>query len=141
MKVVDANVLLYAVDESAARHIEAHGWLSQALRGQEAIGFAWIVLVAFLRLSTHPTIQTSPLTPDAALDVIEGWLARPNAVVVDPAPLHLATIRTLLSTTGVGGNLTNDAHLAAIAIERGATIVSYDNDFIRFAGVRWEKPA
>lgn len=139
MKVVDANVLLYAVDESAPKHDEAHSWLSAALRGQETVGFAWIVLVAFLRLSTHPTIHANPLSPDAALDIMEGWLTRPNAVVLEPAPRHLASMRSMLSATGTGGNLVNDAHLAALAHEHGATVVTYDNDFSRFS-VRWQPP-
>lgn len=141
MKVVDANVLLYAVDESAPRHVEAHRWLTGALRGGETVGFAWIVLLAFLRLSTHQTLQTHPLSVEAALDIAEGWLSRPNAVVLEPASMHLASMRAALAGTGTGGNLVNDAHLAALAHEHGATVVSYDNDFTRFAGVRWQMPS
>lgn len=140
MKVVDTNVLLYALDESAVQHVPAHRWLSRALRGRETVGFAWIVLVAFMRLSTHPTIQANPLTCDQALDVIDGWLARPNAVVVAPGRLHLRSMRTLLSPAGAAGNLANDAHLAALAEEHKATVVTYDNDFARFSGVTWRTP-
>jgi predicted nucleic acid-binding protein len=37
---------------------------------------------------------------------------------------------------GTGANLLNDADLAALAVEHGASIVSYDSDFGRFDGVR-----
>lgn len=141
MKVVDTNVLLYAVDESAHRHEQAHSWLSRSLDGTETIGFCWIVLIAFIRLGTHPTIQTNPLSPSEAIDIVDEWLARPPATVLEPATNHLASLRPLLESTGTGGNLVNDAHIAAIAREYGATIVSYDNDFTRFDGARWEQPS
>ncbi|UYM04004.1 type II toxin-antitoxin system VapC family toxin [Solicola gregarius] len=140
MKVVDANVLLYAVDETSARHEQANRWLSRTLKETETIGFCWIVLIAFVRLSTHPSIQTNPLSPATAIDIVDGWLARPPAVALEPAPNHLAALRPLLESTGTGGNLVNDAHIAAIAREHGATVVTYDNDFGRFDGVRWEQP-
>ena len=140
MKIVDTNVLLYAVDTTAAKHQQAHTWLSRALSGSETIGFCWIVLVAFLRLSTHSSIQTNPLTATQAIDIVNQWLDRPPATVLEPAASHLAVLRPLLESTGVGGNLVNDAHIAAIAREHGGQIVSYDNDFQRFEGVRWTMP-
>jgi predicted nucleic acid-binding protein len=45
-----------------------------------------------------------------------------------------------LTRTGSGGNLGNDAHLAALALEHNATVVTYDRDFERYAGVRWRRP-
>lgn len=140
MKLVDTNVLLYAVDRSAPRHDQAHAWLSRALGGTEAVGFCWIVVIAFLRLSTHPSIQARPLSAAQAIDLADEWLSRPPAVVLEPAASHLASLRPLLEATGAGGNLVNDAHIAALAREHGARVVTYDNDFDRFDGVRWEMP-
>lgn len=141
MKLVDTNVLLYAVDTSASKHEAAHTWLSKALGGAETVGFPWVVVLGFIRLATHPSIQTHPLTPSRAIDIVDEWLTRPPAAVLEPAASHLATLRPLLEATGTGGNLVTDAHLAALARQYGATVVTYDNDFDRFEGVRRQEPA
>ena len=140
MNLVDANVLLYAVDEDAPLHSAAIGWLDAALAGREAVGFAWMVLLGFVRLSTHPGIFPSPLDPDQAFDVVESWLDQPASIVVDPTIRHLSVLRGLLTQLGTAANLVNDAHLAALAVEHGAEIVSFDADFARFQGVRWRRP-
>ena len=140
MKVVDANLLLYAVDQRSSRHTPARRWLERQLSGQETVAFAWIVLLAFARLSTHPAIFARPLSLDRAFDVIDGWLAQPCAVIVHPGDRHAAMVRQLLSPLGTAGNLVNDAHLAALAIEHGAELNSCDTDFSRFSGLRWINP-
>ena len=140
MNVVDANVLIYAVNEDAPNHAAARDWLDEALSGNEPIGFAWPALLAFLRLTTRPALFARPLTVLEATSVIEGWLARPAAVVLEPSPRHLPILRGLLIDRGAGGNAVGDAHLAALAMEHGATVVSFDADFDRFAGVRRRRP-
>ena len=140
MKVVDANVLLYAVNRDEARHEEARAWLDGALSRGETLGFAWLVLLAFLRLSTHPSVFPNPFDAEAATRRVRAWLEPPGAVVVEPTRRHVDVLAGLLASAGAGGNLVSDAHLAAIAIEHGATVVTYDNDFGRFPGVRWERP-
>ncbi|MFH5210546.1 type II toxin-antitoxin system VapC family toxin [Antrihabitans sp. NCIMB 15449] len=139
MKIVDANVLLYSVDRGARQHRAAKGWLDRSLSGIEPVGFAWIVVVAFLRLSTNPRIYARPLSVEQALDVVESWLSRPQAVVVEPSATHLVNLRSILVQFG-GGNLTNDAHLAALALQHRATVVTFDHDFARFEGVAWIEP-
>ncbi len=141
MKLVDANVLLYAVNEDAQHHDEARRWLDGALSGAATVGFAWVVLLAFLRLSTKVGLFPRPLGSKAALDRVDDWLAQPAAVIVEPTTRHPLLLRELLAAVAVGGNLVNDAHLAALAIENRAQIVSYDNDFLRFPGVTVETPA
>ena len=141
MNVVDANVLLYAINADAPRHETARGWLDAALAGQEPLGFAWTVLLAFARLSTRADLFPRPLSADNAFEVIEVWLAQPASIVVQPTPRHLAVLRGLLVPFGTAGNLVGDAHLAALAVEHGAEVVSFDHDFGRFAGVRWREPS
>ena len=140
MKLVDVNVLIYAMDETSARHRPARRWLEQTLSGSETVLFAWVVLLAFLRLSTRPTVFTAPLSSDEALEVIDGWLTQPNATVAHPSDRHTAILRDLLAAVGTGGNLTTDAHLAALAIEHGAELCSSDTDFSRFPGLHWRDP-
>ncbi len=141
MKLVDANVLLYAVNEDAPRHSESRRWLDGALSGEATVAFAWIALLAFLRLSTKRNLFANPLSPTEAVGRAEAWLARPSATLVEPTARHLWLVQELLEPLGAGGNLVNDAHLAALAVEHHCQIVSYDRDFTRFAGVTLETPA
>ena len=140
MQVVDANVLVYAVDEDSHHHAPARAWLRAALAGEATIGFAWMVLLAFLRLSTQPNAFSRPLTVDEASDLLERWLGQPTAVCLEPGRRHLSLVRELLLEAGTAGNLVGDAHLAALALEHGAEVVSFDRDFGRFEGVPWRLP-
>ncbi len=140
MKVVDANVLLYAVNADSPHHLDARQWLDEALDAGEAVGFAWVVLLAFLRLSTSHAVFPTPLTVDEALAVVEHWLNTSAATIVDPLPRHLEILASLLTPAGTGGNLVTDAHLAALAIEHRAQLVSFDSDFGRFPRLDWTRP-
>jgi uncharacterized protein len=127
----DINLLIYAVDEDSPFHTAARAWLEDALSGTKTVGFAWIVLLGFLRLTTRPQVLPSPLSVKQALELV---------ALLTPGPRHFELLFDLLTNTGTGGNLTSDAHLAAIAIEHGAEVCSTDHDFGRFAGLRWRNP-
>jgi toxin-antitoxin system PIN domain toxin len=138
--LVDANVLVYAVNQRAAEHDVAREWLASALSGQEAVAFAWTVILAFLRLSTHPAVFPQPLTAAQAAAVAERWLESAPAVTIEPTRRHLPLLAGLLAQAGTAGNLVGDAHLAVLALEHGATVVSFDRDFARFDGLRLLRP-
>lgn len=140
MKVVDANVLLYAVNADASKHVPSHRWLEAALAGGDSIGFSWVVLLAFTRLVTKPLVTSSPMSSAEAFDQVDSWLSSPNALVLQPAERHQHLVGELLKDVGTAGNLVNDAHIAALALENRASVVTYDNDFARFTGVRWHRP-
>jgi hypothetical protein len=140
VKIVDLNVLLYALNEDAQQHAPVLRWWDQALNGDEPIGLAWIVILGFLRLATQPRIFPRPLDSEQAIERISTWLSRPNVSVVQESDDHWRVLRELLVESGTAGNLTSDAHLAALAVSRGATLVSCDSDFARFRGLRRESP-
>jgi toxin-antitoxin system PIN domain toxin len=140
MILIDANVLIYAVNEDAPLNRRAKRCLESSLGGSETVGFSWVVLLAFLRLSTRPGLFRNPLTIAAACDVVDSWLDQSSATIVHAGPRHLRIFRDLLVPLGTGGNLTSDAHLAAIAIEHGAELCSFDADFARFPGLKWRSP-
>lgn len=141
MKIVDANVLIYAADTSSRYHIVAKRWLDQALAGGSPVGFDWLVLMAFLRITTKHSVSDTPYTPAFAVSIMDTWLSARSAHVLRPGPGHLDRVRDLLAATGdLGGNIVNDAHLAALALEHKATVVTFDSDFGRFPGVKWEQP-
>jgi toxin-antitoxin system PIN domain toxin len=140
VKLVDANVLIYAVNSDAAHHERSKRWLESALSGTERVGMTWGVLLAFLRVTTRPGILERPLRVDEAVAYVDSWLEQPPVDLVVPGPSHWAILRTLITASGTAGNLTSDAHLAAHALEGGWTLVSTDNDFRRFSGLNILNP-
>jgi len=140
MILIDANILIYAVNADAPLHRKSKSWLESALSGPGTLGLSWAVLLAFLRLTTRPGVFKKPLAPQLAFDVVDTWLAQSAVVTVEPTAQHLRVMRDLLLPLGTGGNLTSDAHLAALAIEHGAELCSTDNDFARFPRLRWRNP-
>lgn len=135
MNLVDANLLIYAVNSDSPHHRRAKHWFEETLSGREVVGLAWIVILAFLRITTREGILERPLHPEQALAYIDELLDHPTVELVAPGPNHWPLLRALLAREGTAGNLTSDAHLAALAIEGGWTLVSTDNDFRRFAGL------
>lgn len=140
MVLVDANVLIYAVNESAPQHASAKRWLEEALNGDEPVAFAWIALLAFIRITTIGAISPNPLSPDEASGIVADWLAAPAATIAAPTSRHFEILSGLIVEAGTAGNLVTDAHLASLAIEHRARICTYDRDFSRFAGVDVEVP-
>jgi toxin-antitoxin system PIN domain toxin len=140
MKLLDANLLLYAVNKDAPLHRSAKKWLEISLAGSEPVAFSWNVILAFARITTRPGVFRRPLSPDQAFDLVEAWLREPPARIVHPGPRHLEILHGLIESLGIGGNLTSDAHLAALAIEQNATLYSCDHDFGRFPDLEWHSP-
>jgi toxin-antitoxin system PIN domain toxin len=140
MTLVDVNLLIYAVNQDAPLHRRAKSWLEATISGSETLGLAWNVLLAFLRLTTRPGVFRNPLNAESAFNLVNDWLSQPNVVIVEPTSKHLSTLRDLVLPLGTGGNVTSDAHLAALAIEHGASLYSTDNDFARFPRLRWRNP-
>ncbi len=140
MKIVDLNILLYAVNDNAEHHERIIRWWEHALNGDETVGLTWFVVAGFLRVSTNPLIFTEPLEVETAVRRIDEWLELDVVSLVSETRDHWRTLRRLLVEAGSAGNLTTDAHLAAMALTHGATLASCDADFARFAGLRWENP-
>jgi uncharacterized protein len=138
--VPDVNLLIYAVDDLSSEHRRARRWFEGLLSGDEPVGLAWSIIVAFVRLSTRPSIFAAPLTSDAAITIVQSWTAVPNVEIIEPTARHLELMRGLLAPVGTAGNLVPDAHLAALALEYGATLASRDHDFGRFRGLKWVDP-
>jgi toxin-antitoxin system PIN domain toxin len=140
MILLDANLLIYAVNQDAPLHRKAKSWLESTISGSETVGLSWGVVLAFLRLSTRPGLFRNPLSVKFALDLVESWLGQPSVTLVHPGPRHFGLLREFLLQSGTGGNLTSDAHLAALAIEQGAELCSSDTDFARFRKLKWSNP-
>lgn len=140
MILPDANVLLYAVNSAAPQHRQALVAMERAYETARGVGHAWNVLLAFLRISTRRGIFPRPLSVDDSLEAVKTWIEHPAAQIVDTGERHLEILATLLRSAGTAGNLTSDAHLAALAIEHDATLLTFDRDFARFPDLKWKLP-
>lgn len=141
MNLVDTNVLVYAVNSASSQHETSRAWMERALSGMTPVGFAWVALLGFIRICTQARFMDPPLAVGEAFGLVDDWLAADPARVVSPTARHADLLAGFLERIGSGGNLVNDAHLAALAIEHRAEVISYDTDFARFPGVRWSSPA
>lgn len=140
MILVDANLLIYAVNQDLPQHEQARSWWEQTLSGTTTVGIPWVSLLAFLRICTNPRIFSRPLSPESAIAYADEWLEQPPVRLVAPGAGHWTILRNLLLQTGMAANLTTDAHIAALALEQGYSVYSADNDFQRFPGLKHINP-
>jgi len=138
--VPDINLLVHAYDRTSPRFDAARRWWESLLNGDEPVGLAWAAILGFIRLTTNRHVLTNPWTAEEACSVVREWLARPMVDLIHPDDHHADTLFRLVASVGTAGNLTTDAHLAALAIEHQAQLHSTDADFGRFPGLRWTNP-
>lgn len=140
MIVVDITLLLAAVNTRAPMHKAARHWWEQQLNDGTEIGLSWLVVLGFIRLTTNPKIMPEPLLLADAIAMVDEWFRRPNVRTVTVTPQHWNILQNMLHAVGHGAALTMDAHLACLAIEHDAEIVTLDDDFSHFPGLKWRNP-
>lgn len=140
MIVPDVNLLLYAMNSDSDQHEAAWTWWESAQHGPERIGLAWSVITAYIRLTTSPVVMPRPLSVEQATADARSWTESPLTDMLVPGSEHLHVMERLLDEAGNGGELTSDAHLAALAMENAGTVFSTDHDFARFPSIRWVNP-
>jgi toxin-antitoxin system PIN domain toxin len=136
----DVNLLLHAYNSESPAHEAARVWLEGLLNGTRPVGLAWVAILGFVRISTHRQVFDKPLPVQVACETARSWLRQPYVSVLHPGERHAEIVFGLLEALGSAGNLTTDAHLAALAIEHQAELHSTDRDFGRFAGLRFSNP-
>lgn len=140
MKILDVNVLLHLGDVASEQHTRVHDFVERAHAASDVIALPWHCILGFLRITTRRVAGRSLVAPDVAEQFITALLARPNVVIVEPGARHWAILKDLGATVGLHGNQYPDAHLAALAIENAAEMVSTDSDFARFPRLKWTDP-
>jgi len=140
MIVPDINLLVHAYNSESRVHAAARAWWESLLNGTGPVGLSWVTILGFIRVATHRQILARPLPPDAACARVRAWLSCPYVSILHPGERHAEILFGLLERLGTGGNLTTDAHLAALCIEHQAELHSTDADFSRFPGLRWKNP-
>jgi uncharacterized protein len=140
MIVPDVNVVVHAYNLDAPHHVSARKWWEQTLTLPRPVGLPWMTILGFIRITTHRGILRDPIFPAEAIGIVRSWLRAPRVQILIPGEMHAEILFGLLETLGSAGNLTTDAHLAALAIEYRAEVASTDADFARFPGLRWFNP-
>jgi len=140
MIIPDTNLLIYAYDQTSESHQGARRWWEAALSGSELVGVPWIVVLAFVRLVTHPVVNENPMTVAQARQAVESWLRVDQVELLTPGRATFDYFFGFLEQAGTGGNLSTDAMIAALAMEHGGRIYSADRDFSRFPGIKWQNP-
>ena len=140
MLITDVNILVGAHRSVIDSHQQLRRWLEERLAGTEVFGVSELVLSAFLRLVTNHRIFLPPSPVASALSFCEVIRGAPASVIIRPGERHWSIFAELCRVTPARGNLVPDAYLAALAIENGATFVTRDRGFARFAGVRLADP-
>jgi toxin-antitoxin system PIN domain toxin len=140
MKLLDANILLYAYDRDSVHHLVCREWLELAFNEDEVLALPWQTLLAFVRISTNPRAVNRPIQGPEACALVGSWIERPNVVVIDPGDQFWGLFKSQVSEAQVSGPLVTDAALAALALEYGATLYSTDRDFRRFQGLKLIDP-
>ena len=141
MILVDVNLPVHAVNLDSPFHEKARTWWDAVLSGVEPVCLPWVTVLGFLRIATSRHILAQPMSHTTACEYVDGWFGQPCVRSIDPLPGHWELVRSLLESGGSAGNLTTDAHLAALALEHGCVVYSTDADFGRFPGLRWTNPA
>jgi toxin-antitoxin system PIN domain toxin len=136
----DVNLLVHAYNRDSKLHASARGWWEGLLNGTRPVGLAWVAVLGFIRIATHRQILGNPMPVAQACAHARAWLAQPYVGILDPGDRHAEVLFGLLESLGTAGNLTTDAHLAALAVEHQAELHSTDADFARFPGLRWKNP-
>lgn len=141
MKILDVNLMVAAHRREHTHFAVASRWINALRRSGEPFAVPTIVQVGFLRLTTSRRAFPKPTPQPLAFAYLRNLLASPGWTDIQPTPRHLDVLEALCRDGAAPGDLVPDAHLAALAVEHGGTVVSFDRDFARFEGLRWECPA
>jgi uncharacterized protein len=140
MILPDVSILIHAYNSGSRHHKAARAWWEETLTLPRPVGLPWISILGFVRITTRPVVSKSPLFPTDAIRLVRSWLALPGVQILTPGEFHAEIFFRLIEHVGTAGDLTTDAHLAALAIEYRAELASTDPEFARFPGLRWFNP-
>lgn len=130
--IVDANLLLYATNKSSPFYVEAAAWWKKLLNSQTRVGLPQQTILAYLRLSTHPKVQEHPDSPATAVAALSSWVKRRNVWIPEMTTATVQNLAEIAEHLDIGGNLANDAMLAALALTHGVSVATHDAGFTRF---------
>lgn len=137
MILPDVNILIHAINKDSSKHDKIRRWWETVLSGVVPVYIPWVVILGFIRISTNRKIFQSPLSIKEACAYVQEWLHRPCVRIAEPGEGHWEIVKKLLEETR-NGELTTDAHLAALAMQLNCVLYSTDTDYKRFPRLKWE---
>jgi len=138
--LLDANVLIYAFRRDSPHHSPCYQWLTNTLAGEGPVATTSVVELALLRIATLPALGTAASTPAEVFRFLGALKDQPTVLRIEPGEQHLDILSGLCAKMKLRGNDINDAFLAALSMEYGATLVTADRGFSRFSGLRTMNP-
>ncbi len=140
MILPDVTVLVLAHRADQHDHRRMLGWLESEVNSGRPFVLADVVVSGVLRIITNPKIYRHPTTLEKAIAFVDGLLAQPTCLPLAAGDRHWRILRGLLVDADARGNVVPDAHIAAIALEHGATVATRDRGFARFERLSWFDP-
>ncbi len=140
MDFPDVNVLVYAFRTDASHHAVSKAWLDGVVLGHARFGISPLALAAVVRITTNARAFGAPTPPEKAFAYCDNLLGQPHCSVVEPGERHWGIFRELCMKTGTRGPRVSDVWYAALAIEHGCTFITFDRDYARFPGLKWQEP-
>ncbi|MFG5408121.1 TA system VapC family ribonuclease toxin [Piscinibacter sakaiensis] len=130
---IDVNLLLYASDEGSPQHARAAGFLAACAGSGQVFCLAWLTVMSYLRMATHPSLFARPLSHADAMRNVEALTALPHCRVIGELDGFWAAYAEVTREVSTRGNLVPDAHLATVLRQNGiATLYTHDRDFRKF---------
>jgi toxin-antitoxin system PIN domain toxin len=140
MILPDVNVLIYSFREEAPNHALCRAWLRHIIYSEARFGISPLVLAAVVRITTDRRIYQSPSTPEDAFGFCQDLLTQPHCQIIEPGERHWDIFQRLCLETDTRGPRVTDAWYAALAIESGCEWITFDRDYARFPGLKWQVP-
>jgi toxin-antitoxin system PIN domain toxin len=138
MILPDVNVLTYAFRKDVPQHAVCRRWLAGLIESDARFGLSPIALSAVVRVTTNPRSHKMPSAIDEAFGFCEDLLGQPHCQIVEPGDRHWSIFKRLCVETDTRGSRVTDAWFAALAIEWGCEWITFDRDFARFPGLKWQ---
>lgn len=139
--VLDVNILLYAHVEGSPFHAACRDWLEAAVGGSRVVGLPLVTALGFVRILTNPRAVDPPVPTSTAMRALEVLRSAPAVEDVAPAAGHWERVSSAAEVVQATGPALTDVHLAVLAMERGATLITHDAGFRRFEGLKTHDPA
>src|SRR5258708_5126985 len=115
MIVPDVSILIHAYNSGSLHHKTARAWWEETLTLPRPVGLPWVSILGFMRITTRAVSAKSPLYPGEAIRLVRSWLALPGVQMLTPGEFHAEIFFRLIEQVGTAGDLTINAHLAALA--------------------------
>lgn len=135
---IDTNILIYAVNKNSPFHLQAKSFVESCAENEKTWVLIWPVIHSFIRISTHPKIMPTPLTPLEAVSIVEQILDLPNVQIIgDHESNFWAIYKEEIEQGHLRGNQIPDAVIVSIMKANAiGTIYTHDRDFLRFKGIK-----